>query len=158
MTANVFKNNLNQPAKAKSHGEESKINAAAVIFPKLRLEHPHAGRRALFSHRAGVCRWIDRFVGRCESEGSVAALIGFNRRLMRRFWRSSAFVGLRRDGETGAAVAFYTLLPLHFSFCLTTLKNDTSGITASGKVRFALRIVTTESISTRIGSRPSTLK
>jgi hypothetical protein len=70
----------------------------------------------------------------------------------------SAFGRLRRDGQTDATVAFYTLLPLHFSFCLTTLKNDTSGITASGKVRFALRIMTTESISTRIGSRPSTLK
>ena len=52
----------------------------------------------------------------------------------------------------------YTLLPLHFSFCLTTLKNETFGITASGNVFFAFRISTSDPTSTCIGSRPSTLR
>ena len=51
-----------------------------------------------------------------------------------------------------------TLLPLHFSFCRTTLKNDTSGITASGNVLSAFRIVTNAPASRGNGSRPSTLR
>src|SRR6266404_7903351 len=51
-----------------------------------------------------------------------------------------------------------TLLPLHFNFCRTTLKNDTSGITASGKLFSAFQIFTTDPTSTRIGSLPSTVR
>jgi hypothetical protein len=42
----------------------------------------------------------------------------------------------------------YKLLPLHFSFCRTTLKNEASGNEASGSVFFALRIVTIDPRST----------
>jgi len=55
-------------------------------------------------------------------------------------------------------LAPYTLLPLHFSFCLTTLKKETSGITASGNVLFAFRMATSDPTSTCTGSRPSTLR
>ena len=41
-----------------------------------------------------------------------------------------------------------TLLPLHLSFCRTTLKNEASGNDASGRVFLALRIVTIDSRST----------
>src|SRR5712692_3645167 len=52
----------------------------------------------------------------------------------------------------------YKLLPLHFNFCRTTLKNETSGITASGRLCFAFRIATSASVFKRIGSRPSTVR
>src|SRR2546423_1805336 len=50
------------------------------------------------------------------------------------------------------------LLPLHFNFCRTTLKNDVSGMTASGKVLVAFVIRTIAPISRRSGSRPSTVR
>src|SRR4026207_556758 len=43
------------------------------------------------------------------------------------------------------------LLPLHFNFCRTTLKNEACGSDASGSVFFALRMVTTDPRSTWIG-------
>src|SRR6059058_3010295 len=52
----------------------------------------------------------------------------------------------------------HRLLPLHFNFCLTTLKNEASGNDASGSVFFALRIVTTDPRSTCIGLRPSSVR
>src|SRR5437660_9973234 len=52
----------------------------------------------------------------------------------------------------------HRLLPLHFNFCLTTLKNEASGSDASGSVFFALRMVTTDPRSTCIGFRPSNVK
>ena len=72
----------------------------------------------------------------------------------------------RRDGSseldirlTGLTVfSGQTLLPLHFNFCRTTLKKETSGITARGKVLCALRMITVASSETRIGSRPSTVR
>jgi hypothetical protein len=57
-----------------------------------------------------------------------------------------------------AAYSLYRLLPLHFNFCLTTLKNEVSGSDASGSVFFALRMVTTDSRSTCIGLRPSNVR
>src|SRR6266436_10407642 len=51
-----------------------------------------------------------------------------------------------------------TLLPLHFSFCRTTLKNEASGNEARGSVLFAFRIVTVDSRSTWIGLRPSSVR
>jgi hypothetical protein len=57
-----------------------------------------------------------------------------------------------------AAYSLYRLLPLHFNFCLTTLKNEASGSDASGSVFFALRMVTTDSRSTCIGLRPSNVR
>jgi len=53
---------------------------------------------------------------------------------------------------------FHRLLPLHFNFCLTTLKNEVSGSDASGSVFFALRMVTTDPRSTCIGLRPSNVR
>ena len=52
----------------------------------------------------------------------------------------------------------YKLLPLHFSFCRTTLKNEASGSEASGSVLFALRMVTVDPRSTWIGLRPSSVR
>ena len=47
------------------------------------------------------------------------------------------------------------MLPLHFSFCRTTLKNEASGNEASGSVFFALRMVTVDPRSVRLaGTRP----
>src|SRR5258705_8456907 len=54
--------------------------------------------------------------------------------------------------------AVQTLLPLHLSFCLTTLKNEASGNDANGSVFFALRTVTSDPRSTRIGLRPSSVR
>ena len=51
-----------------------------------------------------------------------------------------------------------TLLPLHLSFCRTTLKKDASGIEASGSVFFARRMVTIDPRSTWIGLRPSSVR
>jgi hypothetical protein len=51
-----------------------------------------------------------------------------------------------------------TLLPLHLSFCRTTLKNEASGSDANGRVFFALRTVTIDPRSTRIGLRPSSVR
>ena len=53
---------------------------------------------------------------------------------------------------------FYKLLPLHFNFCLTTLKNEALGNDANGSVFFALRMVTVEPRSTCIGLRPSSVR
>ncbi len=52
----------------------------------------------------------------------------------------------------------YTLLPLHFSFWRTTLKNEASGNEASGSVFFALRMETIDPRSTWIGLRPSSVR
>src|SRR5947199_3331580 len=57
-----------------------------------------------------------------------------------------------------AKTGFHRLLPLHFNFCLTTLKNEASGSDANGSVFFALRMVTTDPRSTCIGLRPSNVK
>src|SRR5262245_44589994 len=51
-----------------------------------------------------------------------------------------------------------TLLPLHLSFCRTTLKNEASGNDASGSVFFALRTVTIDPRSTWMGLRPSSVR
>ncbi len=62
-------------------------------------------------------------------------------------------------GVRGVAVAAdQTLLPLHLSFCRTTLKNEASGNEASGSVFLAFRIVTIDPRSTWIGFRPSSVK
>src|SRR5207244_2735355 len=58
----------------------------------------------------------------------------------------------------GAASLFQMLLPLHFNFWRTTLKNDVSGMTASGSVLSALVMRTTAPVSRRNGSRPSTVR
>src|SRR5438034_7178873 len=50
------------------------------------------------------------------------------------------------------------LLPLHFNFCRTTLKNEASGNEASRSVFLALRMVTIDPRSTWIGLRPSRVK
>src|SRR6266571_9270958 len=55
-------------------------------------------------------------------------------------------------------IASQTLLPLHLSFCWTTLKNEASGNDASGSVFLALRIVTIDPRSTWIGLRPSKVR
>src|SRR6266511_851894 len=66
---------------------------------------------------------------------------------------ASAFnCGMRPHG------ADHTLLPLHLSFCRTTLKNDASGKEASGSVFLALRMVTIDPRSTWIGLRPSSVR
>src|SRR5439155_9465262 len=52
----------------------------------------------------------------------------------------------------------YTLLPLHLSFCRTTLKKETSGNAASGSVFLALRMVIVDPLLTRIGGRPSKVR
>jgi hypothetical protein len=52
----------------------------------------------------------------------------------------------------------HTLLPLHLSFCRTTLKNDASGNEANGSVFLALRMVTSDPRSTWIGLRPSSVR
>src|SRR5437763_9531210 len=57
-----------------------------------------------------------------------------------------------------AKTGFHRLLPLHFNFCLTTLKNEASGSDANGSVFFALRMVTTDPRSTWIGFRPSKVR
>jgi hypothetical protein len=51
-----------------------------------------------------------------------------------------------------------TLLPLHLSFCRTTLKNEASGKEANGSVFLALRMVTIDPRSTWIGLRPSSVR
>src|SRR5712671_3720912 len=51
-----------------------------------------------------------------------------------------------------------TLLPLHLSFCRTTLKNDASGNEANGSVFLALRMVTSDPRSTWMGLRPSSVR
>src|SRR4029077_1614043 len=51
-----------------------------------------------------------------------------------------------------------TLLPLHLSFCRTTLKNEASGNDASGSVFFALRMVTIDPRCTWLGLRPSSVR
>ena len=51
-----------------------------------------------------------------------------------------------------------TLLPLHLSFCRTTLKNEASGMEARGSVFLALRTVTIDPRSTWIGLRPSSVR
>ena len=62
-------------------------------------------------------------------------------------------------GVRGVAVAAdQTLLPLHLSFCRTTLKNEASGNEASGSVFLAFRIVTVDPRSTWIGLRPSSVR
>jgi|SRR5262245_32484162 len=50
------------------------------------------------------------------------------------------------------------VLPLHFSFCLTTLKKETCGRTAKGSIRPERRIVTTVPNSIGLGLRPSTVR
>jgi hypothetical protein len=50
------------------------------------------------------------------------------------------------------------LLPVHFNFWRTTLKNEVSGMTASGKVLAALLTLTLAPVSKRTGSRPSTVR
>src|SRR5260370_18050310 len=52
----------------------------------------------------------------------------------------------------------YTLLPLHLSFCRTTLKKETSGNAASGRFFLALLIVIGDPLLTRIGGRPSRVR
>src|SRR5439155_6288601 len=54
--------------------------------------------------------------------------------------------------------SLYTLLPLHFSFCRTTLKKETSGNAASGRVFFASRMLIVHPLFTRIGWRPSKVR
>src|SRR6266480_4373957 len=54
--------------------------------------------------------------------------------------------------------SLYTLLPLHFSVCRTTLKKETSGNAASGRVFFALRTLIVDPLFTRIGWRPSKVR
>ena len=60
--------------------------------------------------------------------------------------------------ETKSGCADQTLLPLHLSFCRTTLKNDASGKEASGSVFLALRMVTSDPRSTWMGLRPSNVR
>src|SRR5437870_13378482 len=50
------------------------------------------------------------------------------------------------------------LLPLHFNFCRTTLKNEASGNEASRSVFLALRMGTIDPRSTWVGLRPSRVK
>lgn len=61
-------------------------------------------------------------------------------------------------GLTKSGYADQTLLPLHLSFCRTTLKNDASGKEASGSVFLALRMVTIDPRSTWMGLRPSSVR
>ena len=56
--------------------------------------------------------------------------------------------GERTKKKNALFEAGQTLLPLHLSFCRTTLKNDASGNDASGSVFFALRTVTIDPRST----------
>ena len=69
-------------------------------------------------------------------------------------------VGLLKRVEAAVACgpASQTLLPLHLSFCRTTLKNEASGNDASGSVFLAFRIVTVDPRSTWIGLRPSSVR
>src|SRR5437870_13759193 len=55
-------------------------------------------------------------------------------------------------------LARQTLLPLHLSFCRTTLKDEASGNDASGRVFLALRIVTRAPRSTWIGLRRASVR
>ena len=55
---------------------------------------------------------------------------------------------LRSTAASEGLTPNQTLLPLHLSFCRTTLKNDASGNDASGSVLFALRTVTIDPRST----------
>ncbi len=64
----------------------------------------------------------------------------------------------RWPGGAASDAVYQTLLPLHLSFCRTTLKNEASGNEASGSVFFALRIVTVDPRSTWIGLRPSSVR
>src|SRR5437667_801857 len=82
------------------------------------------------------------------------------RKRISRFVRVGAVkkqAGLRSVGSI-THCADQTLLPLHLSFCRTTLKNDASGNEASGSVFFALRTVTIDPRSTWIGLRPSSVR
>ena len=56
--------------------------------------------------------------------------------------------GLLTPDLTKSGCADQTLLPLHLSFCRTTLKNEASGNEASGSVFLAFRIVTIDPRST----------
>src|SRR5437773_5102597 len=69
-------------------------------------------------------------------------------------------VSLIESAEAAVACgpATQTLLPLHLSFCRTTLKNEASGNDASGSVFLAFRIVTIDPRSTWIGLRPSSVR
>src|SRR5215469_3826409 len=70
--------------------------------------------------------------------------------------KNSSSVRRAASNETGCADQ--TLLPLHLSFCRTTLKNDASGNEANGSVLFALRTVTIDPRSTWMGLRPSSVR
>src|SRR6266487_6895295 len=74
------------------------------------------------------------------------------------FGRSCLKAGLLTPDLTKSGCADQTLLPLHLSFCRTTLKNEASGNEASGSVFLALRIVTIDPRSTWIGLRPSSVR
>jgi hypothetical protein len=51
----------------------------------------------------------------------------------------------------------HNAVPLHFSFCLNTSKNDTPGSIASGTHRFAFRMHTMSPVEIAIDSWPSTV-
>src|SRR6266481_741027 len=61
-------------------------------------------------------------------------------------------------GKLPCGGSLYKLLPLHFSFCRTTLKKETSGNAASGRVCFALRMLIVDPLFTRVGWRPSNVR
>ncbi len=58
----------------------------------------------------------------------------------------------------GTYCSSHRLLPRHLSFWRTTPKNDTPGIAASGSSLDAFRTVTVTPGSSRIASRPSTVR
>ncbi len=90
----------------------------------------------------------------------------FTEQLRPQRWKRLRMNGPRPDAHkvasrqfgTGFTSPLQTLLPLHFNFCRTTLKNDISGNAASCNVVFDLRMATTAPVFKRTDSRPSTLR
>src|SRR6476620_6313879 len=99
-------------------------------------------------------RWAAQDLRRLTSD--LQRVIGWSNSARSKLRDSESF----RSHQIAAATerADQTLLPLHLSFCRTTLKNEASGKEASGSVFLALRMVTSDPRSTWIGLRPSSVR
>src|ERR1043166_3467577 len=88
-----------------------------------------------------------------EKEGLMRSYLPLVTQIVR-----SRFALLEWAEAASCDSAAQTLLPLHLSFCRTTLKNEASGNEASGSVFLALRTVTIDPRSTWMGLRPSRVR
>jgi len=99
---------------------------------------------------------LKRFMGNADYQVSTKRT---KKKNSRSFGQSCLRAGqFANAGLTKSGRVDQTLLPLHLSFCRTTLKNDASGKEASGSVFLALRMVTSDPRSTWMGLRPSSVR